>query len=280
MFAHQVIESHLDNKSGVALLNQAIKFHIGDVEGIYDAVKLDDGKMLFLNDAAESVNRPYRTCWFEYFGYKGDKIGIITEDAERCDALFLSETCELKIKRDVPGFFAYLFASKTGVKRWLNFPLIFYVTPGYVQKQAFGNKDSVYEALPITSFEGINMGRVFSESIGLLTLLNVTLQMLNCKNITTETVPAPVKLNNKRKKKGKLPIFSYKTLVIKPTTQKQKSIPKHLWNNRIHLARGHFKTYTKEAPLFGRITGRFWWQPHVRGQNRDGVIMKDYEVQT
>jgi hypothetical protein len=113
----------------------------------------------------------------------------------------------------------------------------------------------------------------------MLSQLNVMLDLLNCKNITTETTPAPAKLNKKRKKKGKLPIFSYKTLVIKPTGKKQQSVPKHLWNNRIHLARGHFKTYTAEKPLFGSITGRFWWQPHVRGQNRDGVVMKDYKVE-
>jgi hypothetical protein len=52
----------------------------------------------------------------------------------------------------------------------------------------------------------------------------------------------------------------------------------HLWHNRIHFQLGHFKTYTAEKPLFGHITGRFWWQPHVRGKNKDGIVMKDYVV--
>jgi len=105
------------------------------------------------------------------------------------------------------------------------------------------------------------------------------IQILNCKNIGAETVPAPAKLNNKRKKKGKLPIFSYKTLVIKPFGKKQKALAeKGLWHNRIHLAMGHWRTYTKERPMFGKYYGNFWIHAHVRGQNRDGIVMKDYEV--
>lgn len=101
----------------------------------------------------------------------------------------------------------------------------------------------------------------------------------SCKNIGTETVEPPAKLNKARKKKGKLPLFTYKTLVIKPTGKKQESIPKHLWGNRVHLCRGHFKTYTKEKPLFGRLTGRYWWQPSVRGNKKLGVVHKDYKIE-
>ena len=38
------------------------------------------------------------------------------------------------------------------------------------------------------------------------------------------------------------------------------------------------KTYTKENPLFGRIVGRIWWQPHIRGNKDQGLILKDYDV--
>lgn len=103
--------------------------------------------------------------------------------------------------------------------------------------------------------------------------------LLSCKNVSIEQHNPPAKLNKARQKRGKQPLFTYHTLVLKPVGKKQESIPKHLWNNRIHLQRGHFKTYTQESPLFGSITGRFWWQPHVRGQNREGVVMKDYKVE-
>jgi len=48
---------------------------------------------------------------------------------------------------------------------------------------------------------------------------------------------------------------------------------------RVHLCRGHFKQYTADHPLLGRHVGLYVWQPHVRGKNKDGVVMKDYNVQ-
>lgn len=48
---------------------------------------------------------------------------------------------------------------------------------------------------------------------------------------------------------------------------------------REHLARGHFKDYTKGAGLFGKYTGRFWWSPHVRGSRDEGTVMKEYRLE-
>lgn len=104
-------------------------------------------------------------------------------------------------------------------------------------------------------------------------------KLLSCKNIDTIDNEPPPRLNKSRKKKGKCPIFTYKTLVIKPTSKKQQEQEAQgLWNNRVHLCRGHFKEYSSDKPLFGKYTGRYWWQPSVRGRNTDGVVMKDYEV--
>lgn len=49
--------------------------------------------------------------------------------------------------------------------------------------------------------------------------------------------------------------------------------------NRMHLMRGHFKTYTKENPLLGKHTGTWWWSPTVRGDATVGHVIKEYEVQ-
>jgi hypothetical protein len=132
--------------------------------------------------------------------------------------------------------------------------------------------------LPFGSFKKGWQEHYLKENIDEVKILASVLVLLSCKNITTEIIPAPDRLNKKRIRQGRQPLFSYHTLVIKPIGKRQESIPKHLWENRIHLQRGHFKTYTIEKPLFGRITGRFWWQPHVRGQNKDGIVLKDYEV--
>jgi hypothetical protein len=47
---------------------------------------------------------------------------------------------------------------------------------------------------------------------------------------------------------------------------------------REHLVRGHFKIYTEEKPLFGRVIGAVWVPEHERGDDAIGKITKDYEV--
>jgi hypothetical protein len=46
----------------------------------------------------------------------------------------------------------------------------------------------------------------------------------------------------------------------------------------LHFVRGHFKNYTDEAPLFGRLTGSYWWESHARGDANIGIVTKDYSI--
>lgn len=46
----------------------------------------------------------------------------------------------------------------------------------------------------------------------------------------------------------------------------------------LHIARGHFATYTEDAPLFGKYTGTFWRPAHVRGKADHGTVHKNYKV--
>lgn len=47
---------------------------------------------------------------------------------------------------------------------------------------------------------------------------------------------------------------------------------------REHEVRGHFRYYSDERPLFGRVTGMIWVPAHKRGSDAIGTIRKDYEV--
>lgn len=47
---------------------------------------------------------------------------------------------------------------------------------------------------------------------------------------------------------------------------------------RRHLARGHFKTFTEDAPQLGKHVGTYWWGWQVRGQEAKGVIEKSYAL--
>lgn len=107
-----------------------------------------------------------------------------------------------------------------------------------------------------------------------------TLIFLSCKNIVATSISPPFKLQKKRKKQGKLPLFTYKVLTIKPGKQKRgPSSPVFKFDpKRVHLCMGHYKEYTVDAPLFGKVVGRYFWKPHVRGTNTDGIVIKDYQI--
>jgi hypothetical protein len=106
--------------------------------------------------------------------------------------------------------------------------------------------------------------------------------LLSCKNISQATINPPPKVNKKRERNGKQPLYSYHVLTIK--TQNQSITNGHTHNeplshNRVHFCRGHFKQYTPDNPLFGKHTGLYWWEPSLRGQNKDGFVDKDYIVE-
>ena len=95
--------------------------------------------------------------------------------------------------------------------------------------------------------------------------------------------PAPAKLNKKRQKQGKPLLNEYKTLkLILPKKSKSKGVEANDANGqretRLHMCSGHFRLYTSEAPLFGKITGRFWIPAHMRGNKDLGEIKKSYNV--
>lgn len=33
-----------------------------------------------------------------------------------------------------------------------------------------------------------------------------------------------------------------------------------------------------DKPLFGKLKGTYWWNPHVRGTEESGVVEKDYRI--
>lgn len=99
--------------------------------------------------------------------------------------------------------------------------------------------------------------------------LHLFLTAMNCTNITKREHSTPEKLQKARVKRGKKPLFSYWTLEIdlpKRTTEQTGAGGTHA-APRLHLCRGHMKK---------RKTGYFWWQPHVRGDKKSGMVQKDY----
>ena len=108
----------------------------------------------------------------------------------------------------------------------------------------------------------------------------IALSIMSCDNIDTEVVEAPAKLNKKRKKRGKKPLVSYRTIRVNPDKGPRASSSKPTaGKNRRHKRRGHIKDYRKGKGLFGKYKGLWYWGPALCGNASEGVVVSDYSVE-
>lgn len=113
----------------------------------------------------------------------------------------------------------------------------------------------------------------------LLWPLHVAISFLHCKNVELADNVAPPKVLRKRQKSGK-PSFIFKTLAI--GSLKKESTTATLPGNSpmqraLHICRGHWKDFTEKG-LFGKHKGIFFWEQRLRGTSKEGVVVKDYKV--
>lgn len=116
----------------------------------------------------------------------------------------------------------------------------------------------------------------------MLPMAFTTLSLLHSKQIeTVDNIPRQAE-NKKWAKKTGTPMTIYKTLKVKQTRKEYAengdvSIGDFL---RRHHVRGHWRTYTDEAPLFGKVTGRIYVPAFKRGRETKGEVIKRYHVQS
>lgn len=107
-------------------------------------------------------------------------------------------------------------------------------------------------------------------------LLGLTVA-LSCCNVGMVETPVPDKLNKKRAKSGKLPLYSYKQIVIKPSHGEHASSGRSgstitgRQSPRLHARRGHIRT------LHGGAR-RVWVSPAMVGRGTKGVVKSSYRV--
>lgn len=113
--------------------------------------------------------------------------------------------------------------------------------------------------------------------------LNVALWaicFMHAKNAMIEEVAIPEKLNRAALKKYEQPLMRYHMLKIKPMTRAHKDDAGGTHASpSLHIRRGHWRTYTEDRPLFGKVAGTFWFDQAIVGNEKRGVVMKDYEVE-
>jgi hypothetical protein len=234
------------------ILKNSIVFYCGDIDDIFKIIDYNPNETIFKN---ETSKLPYNNILFEFT----DNL-----DKEKTAMLCLSEDDQIIIN---------YFVKHNTLNEWDHYPMVTIMEirngQGYFEDFPL-NKQLINRKDVMDNFT--RMSKIYRCAVHNILLI------LNCKNIVKKENKPPEKLNKKRIKNGKLPLFSYYTLHIKDSINPSNSNNVLGDHNRIHLCRGHFKYYTEKNPLFGKLTGMYWWQPHVRGQNKDGIIMKDYVV--
>lgn len=113
--------------------------------------------------------------------------------------------------------------------------------------------------------------------------LLLAMAFMHCKNVAITAVEPPSKPSKKHMQKHGHPLTRYHVLQIEPMKQVLKVEGRSDevgLKKALHIARGHFRTYSKEKPLFGKFAGTVWVSQHLRGSKDSGEVSKDYSVKT
>jgi hypothetical protein len=144
------------------------------------------------------------------------------------------------------------------------------------------NVDATYRRVP-TMYE--TMSHVVHGDALAPALL--ALGFLHAKNVTVDELvddapEAPAHRPKRQAARPKRPPTRFHVLNITPLQRvlaREGQVDAQGLRVALHLCRGHFKTYSAEKPLFGRVVGTYWWADHVRGPVDEGVVEKEYRIQ-
>lgn len=271
----------------IPLIRDSQKFHMGDVSSIN---ALSQDRLLFMNNP-EDLRLPYQTMWFDYSMPDSAEQTSCNPELPR---VHNTKEAALVSRGPIPTlwmahFFTYIMENRS----WLPAPLaIFIMIGGYTgENKAFldahgygppRGKNNDGTIVPVWMEEATDQQKewIMREFTLNLNLLELSVRILNCKNIQMDRVKAPEALNRKRARAGKLPIQDYHILnVFKPgVKQEYRPGSAPTGSTRMHLCRGHIKTFTKEHPLMGKHVGSYWWESQLRGRQENGTIGKEYAV--
>lgn len=109
------------------------------------------------------------------------------------------------------------------------------------------------------------------------------LLLASCKNVSLASHDNdPKQVRRAIKRHGGTPeSYRYYTLVVRPPGAKSDAPSQDIGIMPRHVCRGHFAEYGPEfnkGLLFGKYAGRFYIPPHLKGDKKNGVVEKDYEL--
>lgn len=259
MWKHEIIWS-LKRQEDIGVLDAlstSQEFFLAEADDFFDFSRKLAGEAIFENTVGEMIKLPFpATLFTSYFGQSKSKSAV------------------LSLQRD-DGIESVVFYQQAKSKDWWFVAQSFY--------------DSVSRK-PYAGFNILLEKNKEAWDIHLrsqLSLVTLACSVLSTRNTYLDGVyPEGIeKRNRKRHKSGKPLLEKYHVLKFCPGKVASKNtsgvgIGQNLGSMPVHLCRGHFMHYTPERPMFGRsgLYGRFWVQSHVRGNKKNGVVVKDYEV--
>ncbi|MCP4127325.1 MAG: hypothetical protein GY753_09715 [Gammaproteobacteria bacterium] len=215
---------------------QAIKFDLGDEFSNMPGFEMEEAKI--------SVPKlPYDKVYFEAVSHDGNRYGAIFENYGEygvCGQVLLEAQLE-----------------NSAIKGLIPMGVSFFED---------GDKLAIHAA----HAEGFEEKEI--AMIAALDLMVKAIEVLNCSNVKTIDSQEKKFINKKRKAKGKLPLFTYKTLHIDTGEREEQKGPSkgaHA-SPRVHLRRGHIRKLAA-----GKTT---WVQPCVVGDKSKGIVHKEYLV--
>lgn len=106
---------------------------------------------------------------------------------------------------------------------------------------------------------------------------------MHCKNVARVDATNSVGPTSKWLRRQKVPQIKYRVLDINPMREVLRTAgggDESGLKKALHICRGHFAHYSDDKPLFGKYTGQFWKPAHVRGDLKQGAVVKDYSIKT
>jgi hypothetical protein len=111
------------------------------------------------------------------------------------------------------------------------------------------------------------------------------IQFMHCKNVTLAERESGAKVSRQVKRQMERKNISteskYYILNIEPLKQTLKTegdIEHNGFKKALHICRGHFRNYEEGKGLFGKYHGQYWVPAHVKGDKKNGEIIKDYNI--
>ena len=118
-----------------------------------------------------------------------------------------------------------------------------------------------------------------ADAMNALPLTYMAIALLHCKNIERQDQHLPRQPRRQYERKyGVLPDVTYTLSIRGSGGAGGEGSREAMGLLREHIRRGHFKTYSEDAPLFGKHTGTYFWPQGMRGNPKRGKVEKDYAI--